>query len=259
MNRYALKIEYAGTPFHGWQTQPGLETVQGAINLALKNLDPLSEGVTGAGRTDAGVHATAQVAHLDLEKAWDTYQLQQALNYYLKPKLISIVESAKVDTNFHARFSAVKRHYLFKIMSRPFPLTLEKNRYWHVRRSLNLEKMRQGAEFLVGRHDFTTFRSTLCQAKSPIKSIDKIEILKINSFMGPSIHIKFEARSFLHNQIRSIIGTLEKVGADNWDPERVKFALFAKNRAECGPVAPPSGLYLTQIDYEKNIFEKEKR
>jgi len=254
MNRFALKIEYEGTQFHGWQTQPGLETVQGAINLAVKNLDAFSEGVTGAGRTDAGVHATGQVAHIDLKKDWDSYQLQQALNFYLKPKLISITASAKVDFDFHARFSAVKRHYLFKILNRNSPLTLEKNRCWHVRHKLDLKKMKKGASYLIGKHDFTTFRSTLCQAKSPVKSIDKIEILKATSSTGSSIQIKFTARSYLHNQIRSIVGTLGKVGSNSWVPEQVHLALLSKNRAACGPVAPAAGLYLYKIDYKSDIF-----
>lgn len=254
MNRYALKIEYAGTQFHGWQTQPDQETVQGAINLAVKNLDPFSEGVMGAGRTDAGVHATGQVAHIDLYKDWDSCQLQRALNFYLKPKLISIIATAKVDSNFHARFSAVKRHYLYKILNRTPPLTLEKNRYWHVSHKLNLEKMKKGASFLIGKHDFTTFRSTLCQAKSPIKSIDKIEIINTPYSIGSSIQIKFTARSYLHNQIRSIVGTLGKVGSNSWEPERVHLALLSKNRAECGPVAPAAGLYLVKIDYKNDVF-----
>ena len=255
MNRYALKIEYAGTPFHGWQMQPGLETVQGALNFVLKKLDPSSDGVVGAGRTDAGVHAVGQVAHLDLRKDWNSSELQQAINFYLKPKLIAITAAEKVNNNFHARFSAMKRHYLFKIMNRKPPLTFQKNKYWLVRKKLDIENMKLGAAHLIGTHDFTTFRSTPCQAKSPVKSLDKIEIFKVNTLMGLSIHIKFEARSFLHNQIRSIMGTLEKVGSNRWSPERVALALKAKSRAECGPVAPPYGLYLTKVAYEANIFD----
>ena len=213
MFRYALKIEYMGTFFHGWQRQENLETVQGAINSALKNLDPICNGITGAGRTDAGVHATGQVAHLDLKKNWDLIPLQNALNFYLKPKLIAIVGVAKVAPDFHSRFSAVKRHYLFKIMNRPAPLTLEKNRFWHVGRPLDIKRMEQAASYLIGKHDFTTFRSSLCQAKSPIKSIDQIRISKKISTMGTTIEVQLEARSFLHNQVRSIVGTLEKVGS----------------------------------------------
>lgn len=255
MNRYALKIEYDGTPFHGWQKQSGLETVQGAINVALKKLDPYCSGVTGSGRTDAGVHAIGQVGHLDLKKNWDSSQLQQALNFHLRPNAICIVACKKVNSNFHARFSAIKRHYIFKIINRRPPLALEENRCWHIRHPLDLEKMKQGASYLIGKHDFTTFRSTLCQAKSPIKTLDKIEIKEVNSLTGPSVIVKFEAQSFLHNQIRSIIGTLEKVGSSSWLPRRVELALVSKSRAACGPVAPPSGLYLTKIDYEENIFD----
>ena len=254
MFRYALKIEYMGTYFHGWQRQENLETVQGAINFALKSLDPFCNGIIGAGRTDAGVHATGQVAHLDLKKNWDPNRLQHALNFYLKPKLIAIIGVAEVDSNFHSRFSAIKRHYLFKIMNRSAPLTLEKHRFWHVGRPLDIKKMEQAASYLIGKHDFTTFRSSLCQAKSPIKSIDLIKISKTNSSEGNTIEVKLEARSFLHNQVRSIVGTLEKVGSKVWPPERVKSALDSKNRSECGPVAPPSGLYLSRVDYPENIF-----
>tara|TARA_A100001011_G_C14175151_1_gene784311 strand:+ start:297 stop:1073 length:777 start_codon:yes stop_codon:yes gene_type:complete len=256
MNRYALKIEYDGTLFHGWQKQQNLDTVQGSIELALKRLDPSSKGITGAGRTDAGVHATGQVAHLDLKKNWNPDQLKQALNFFLKPKLISIVAAAKVDMDFHARFSAVKRYYLYKIINRNAPLTLDINKSWQVRRVLDVEKMNQAAKCLVGTHDFTTFRSSSCQAKSPIKSIDKVKIDSVDSSIGKSIYFKFEARSFLHNQIRSIVGTLEKVGANRWPKNRVILALSAKNRNECGPVAPANGLYLTKIDYKEDIFRK---
>ena len=254
MFRYALKIEYMGTYFHGWQRQKNLQTVQGEINTALKRLDPRCNGVTGAGRTDAGVHATGQVAHLDLEKNWDLTRLKYALNFYLKPKLIAIVGVAKVDANFHSRFSAIKRHYLFKIMNRAAPLTLEKNRFWHVGRPLDIESMEQAASYLIGKHDFTTFRSSLCQAKSPVKSIDQITISKMVSISGTTIEVQLEARSFLHNQVRSIVGTLEKVGSKVWSPERVQSALASKNRSKCGPVAPPSGLYLIHVDYPENIF-----
>ena len=243
-----------GTYFHGWQRQEALETVQGAINSALKNLDPQCNGVTGAGRTDAGVHATGQVAHLDLKNNWDLTRLQYALNFYLKPKLIAIVGVAKVDSNFHSRFSAIKRYYLFKILNRPAPLTLEKDRFWHVGRPLDIKRMEHAASYLIGNHDFTTFRSSLCQAKSPIKSIEKIKISKTISAKGTTIEVRLEARSFLHNQVRSIVGTLEKVGSKVWAPERVESALASKNRSQCGPVAPPSGLYLTQVDYPEKIF-----
>ena len=243
-----------GTYFHGWQRQEKLETVQGAINSAIKKIDPLSSGVTGAGRTDAGVHATGQVAHLDLKKSWDLTRLQYALNFYLRPKLIAIVKVAKVDQDFHSRFSAVKRHYLFRIMNRPAPLTLEKHRFWHVGRPLDVQRMNQAASYLIGKHDFTTFRSSLCQAKSPIKSIEQIKISRSICKIGTTIEVRLEAKSFLHNQVRSIVGTLEKVGSKVWNPERVESALASKNRSQCGPVAPPSGLYLTHVEYPENIF-----
>ena len=255
MNRFALKIEYDGTLFHGWQKQQDVDTVQGSIELALKHLDSSCQCITGAGRTDAGVHATGQVAHLDLSKNWDPKQLKQALNFHLKPKLISIVATAKVNPDFHARFSAIKRYYLYKIINRNAPLTLDINKSWQVRHGLDPEKMTQASKYLIGTHDFTTFRSSLCQAKSPIKSIDKIEIVGCNSSTGTFINFKFEARSFLHNQIRSIVGTLEKVGSNRWPIKRVERALSAKNRNACGPVAPPSGLYLTDIEYDFDVFK----
>ena len=254
MFRYALKIEYDGTLFHGWQKQSQLKTVQGEINLALRNLDNLSEGVTGAGRTDAGVHATGQVAHVDMNTEWEPIKLQNALNYYLKPRPIAIVGAVKVNSNFHSRFSAQERYYLFKILIRPAPLTLDKNRFWHVRRHLDVKKMVEGASYLIGRHDFTTFRSSSCQAKSPIKTIEKIIINETEIELGSVIEIRLKAQSFLHNQVRSIAGTLEKVGSGNWVPEQVGAALSKKNRTACGPVAPPMGLYLTKINYREPIF-----
>ena len=256
MHRYAIKIEYVGTSFHGWQIQPNQETVQGYVNFALQKLDPLAEGVVGAGRTDAGVHATGQVAHLDLAKAWDPDRLQQALNFHLKNKLIAIIACAQTSSNFHARFSATKRHYVYKILNRHPRLTLDRNMYWHVSQILDLKKMNEGAAYLIGKHDFTTFRSSLCQSKSPVKSIDKIKIFSKKSELGSAIHFEFEARSFLHNQIRSIIGTLAKVGSNKWHPKKVKHALIAKDRSKCGPVAPAEGLYLTKVKYKEKIFKK---
>ena len=252
--RYLVRLKYNGSEFNGWQIQPSSPSVQETLEQKLSMLLGMEIKVVGCGRTDTGVHATGQVAHIDFKKAWDPHRLQQALNFYLKPKLISIIASAKVDSDFHARFSAVKRHYLFKILNRTPPLTLDKNRYWHVNHRLDLKKMKKGASYLIGKHDFTTFRSTLCQAKSPIKSIDKIEIINTPYSIGSSIQIKFTARSYLHNQIRSIVGTLGKVGSNSWEPERVNLALLSKNRAECGPVAPAAGLYLVKIDYKNDVF-----
>lgn len=255
MFRYALKIEYDGSNFHGWQKQKNLETVQGAINKSIKFLDPYSEGVTGAGRTDTGVHATGQVGHVDLNRKWDAHELRNAINYHLKPNLIAIIDVVKVSNLFHSRFSAMKRTYLYKIFSRAAPLTLEKNRSWYLRQPLNREKMIDGASYLIGSHDFTTFRSSLCQAKSPLKSIEKISIAQRGYLNGSIIEINIEAKSFLHNQVRSIAGTLEKVGSGHWPPEKVGEVLAAKNRSACGPVAPAAGLYLTKVDYSDKLFQ----
>jgi len=254
MYRYAMKIEYDGTDFHGWQKQRNLSTVQGEMNSAFSNLERDTDGVLGAGRTDSGVHAIGQVAHVDLKRHWPPNQLQKAINFYLKPKPISVAKVQKVDSSFHARFSAIERQYLYRIFVRSYPLTFSKNSFWYIKRNLDIEKMQQGANYLVGTHDFTTFRSSLCQAKSPVKSLKSIKIQQEKDGSGLIIEINFKARSFLHNQVRSIVGTLEKVGSGNWEPSRVKSALTSKNRAECGPVAPPTGLYLKGVLYDKNTF-----
>ena len=254
MFRYAIKIEYDGTNFHGWQKQNSLATVQGTINEALDKLDNSKSGVTGAGRTDAGVHALGQVAHLDTTKNWQISELQNALNYHLKPHPISVIRIAQTSIDFHARFSAVNRHYLFKILIRRSPLTLNKNRFWHVKRLLKIVQMREAAAHLVGQHDFTTFRSSICQARSPIKTIDNILIEKHSSEDESIVEIRIQARSFLHNQVRSIVGTLEKVGSGFWTPKYVAEAVKAKDRAKCGPVAPAHGLYLEKVLYDDLIF-----
>ena len=255
MYRYALIIEYDGTPFHGWQVQRELPTIQGEINIAVAKIQTDFVSVTGAGRTDSGVHATGQVAHLELKKNWETFRLQNALNFHLKPKPISIVKVIKVKHDFHARFSAIERHYQFKLVNRESPLTFQQNRYWLVRKELNLQKMQKAANFLIGSHDFTTFRSSLCQAKSPVKTLRQIEIVSKNNELWPSVEINIKAKSFLHNQVRSIVGTLEKVGSNTWEPEQVAVALKARNRNACGPIAPPCGLYLAKVIYPQNLFK----
>ncbi len=255
MYRYALTIEYDGTNFHGWQIQKKLPTIQGAINFAIAKIQSSFEGITGAGRTDSGVHASGQVAHLELNKNWEPFRLQQALNFHLKPKPIAIIKVNRVVDDFHARFSAIERHYQFKIVNRDSPLTFQQNRYWLVKRKLNIRKMQKAANYLIGCHDFTTFRSSLCQAKSPVKTMKQIEIISTNTELWPSIEINIKAKSFLHNQVRSIVGTLEKVGSNTWEPEQVAAALVAKNRNECGPVAPPYGLYLAKVIYPQNLFK----
>ncbi|MCY1126821.1 tRNA pseudouridine(38-40) synthase TruA [Frigidibacter sp. RF13] len=254
MPRYALKIEYHGGPFSGWQRQAGQPSVQEAIETALRKLEPDAGPIHGAGRTDAGVHATGQVAHAELAKDWDPFRLSEALNFHLKPAPVSILAAARVADDFHARFSATERRYLFRLLSRRAPATHDKGLVWQVQHPLDLTAMREGAAHLVGRHDFTTFRSTLCQADSPVKTLDAIEIDAHPVPHGTEFRFRLRARSFLHNQVRSIVGTLERVGAGGWAPSDVRAALEARDRAACGPVSPPSGLYLTHVSYPEDPF-----
>jgi tRNA pseudouridine38-40 synthase len=255
MPRYALLIDYDGGPFNGWQRQEGGQpTVQAALETALGQLEPGGVTVTGAGRTDSGVHATGQVAHVDLARPWDPYRLTQALNAHLRPAPVVALQAAIVPDDFHARFSARERRYLFRIVSRKSPLTHDAGNAWQIRNSLDLAAMREGAAHLIGKHDFTTFRSTWCQAASPVKTLDEITITEAPYPGGCEIRLQLRARSFLHNQVRSIVGTLEKVGAGHWAPEDVDTALAARDRAACGPVCPPQGLYLTQVRYDPDPF-----
>ncbi|SHM78236.1 tRNA pseudouridine38-40 synthase [Roseovarius litoreus] len=254
MPRYALKVEYDGAPFAGWQRQAEQPSVQGAIEAALARLEPGPHKIAAAGRTDAGVHGLAQVAHCDLVKDWDPFKLMGALNYHLKPAPVAVVACAPVAEDWHARFSAVERRYLFRLLMRRAPETLEAGRVWRVPQRLDVEAMRDGARHLLGKHDFTTFRSSICQAKSPIKTLDALEIEEVAGLGGPELRFHLRARSFLHNQVRSIVGTLERVGAGSWAPEDVKTALEAKDRAACGPVCPPQGLYLAGVGYPQDPF-----
>lgn len=254
MPRYALKIEYHGAPFSGWQRQEGLPSVQGAIEAALARIEPGQHRIAAAGRTDAGVHALAQVAHCDMAKEWDPFRLSEALNYHLKPQPVAIVAAAPVAEGWHARFSATERRYLFRLLVRRAPATHQDGLVWQVRKPLDLDAMRQGAAHLIGFHDFTTFRSTICQAKSPEKTLDEITISETTGLGGAEIHFHLRARSFLHNQVRSIVGTLERVGAGSWAPGDVATALAARDRAACGPVCPPQGLYLAGVGYPDDPF-----
>ena len=254
MPRYALKVEYNGAPFAGWQRQAEQPSVQGAIEAALARLEPGPHTIAAAGRTDAGVHALGQVAHCDLTKDWDPFRLSEALNYHLKPQPAAILACARVDDDWHARFSATERRYLFRLLMRRAPATHDKGLVWHVRNPLDLDAMREGAAHLVGHHDFTTFRSTICQAKSPVKTLDEITIEPASGLSGPELHFRLRARSFLHNQVRSIVGTLERVGAGAWAPADVAAALAARDRAACGPVCPPHGLYLAEARYPDDPF-----
>ncbi len=254
MPRYALKVEYHGAPFVGWQRQRGQSSVQGMIEAALARLEPGPHTIAAAGRTDAGVHALAQVAHCDLERDWTPFRLSEALNHHLKPAPVAIVACALVADDWHARFSALERRYLFRLLMRRAPATLERGLVWQVPRRLDVAAMRAGAAHLVGHHDFTTFRSTICQAKSPVKTLDTLEITEVDGIMGPELHFTLRARSFLHNQVRSLVGSLERVGAGSWQPDDVKTALEARDRAACGPVCPPQGLYLAGVRYGVEPF-----
>lgn len=255
MPRYAILIDYNGAPFHGWQRQPGGQpSVQGRIEAALAQLQPGAHTINGAGRTDTGVHATGQVATFDLIKDWDPFTLAQALNWHLRPAPVVVLAARVVADDFHARFSAVERHYLFRLVARRAPVTHDKGLVWQVQSPLDLAAMQAAAKHLVGQHDFTTFRSSICQAKSAVKTLDDITITEAPYIGGVEYRFALRARSFLHNQVRSIVGTLEKVGSGAWQALDVKTALEARNRMACGPVCPPQGLYLTQVDYRDAIF-----
>jgi len=254
MPRYALRIEYHGAPFAGWQRQADQPSVQGAVEAALAKLEPRDHTIAAAGRTDAGVHATAQVAHCDMEKDWDPFRLSEALNWHLKPEPVAITACALVPDDWHARFSAVERRYLFRLISRRAPLTVEAGLAWRVNHPLSLAPMQEAANHLIGKHDFTTFRSSICQADSPVKTLDELRIEEIARPDGAEFRFHLRARSFLHNQVRSFVGTLERVGAGAWAPQDVKAALDARDRAACGPVCPPDGLYLAGVGYPEDPF-----
>lgn len=254
MVRIALKIEYNGAPFAGWQRQADQPSVQGAIEAALAKLEPGEHTIGAAGRTDAGVHALAQVAHCDLQKDWTPFRLSEALNYHLKPDPVSIIDAAIADDEWHARFSAVERRYLFRILMRRAPSAHQKGLVWQVKNELDIDAMQEGANRLLGNHDFTTFRSSICQAASPVKTLDELRVERVETPWGPEVHFHVRARSFLHNQVRSFVGTLERVGSGTWTPDDVSTALAAKDRAACGPVSPPQGLYLADVIYPKTPF-----
>lgn len=245
MPRYKLTVEYDGRPFAGWQIQADQLTVQGLLTSAVEALSGDKTLVQGAGRTDAGVHARAQVAHVDLTKEWDTDTVRDALNAHLRPHPIAILAAERAADDFNARTSAIRRHYLYRIVNRRADLTLEAGRAWRVPRPLNAATMHTAAQGLVGKHDFTTFRSTECQAKSPMKTLD---ILKAER-AGEDIYVTAVARSFLHNQVRSMVGSLVLVGEGKWSADDLAKALAARDRTACGPVAPPDGLYLMKVDY----------
>ena len=245
MSRYKLVIEYDGTNYVGWQHQPNLPSIQKSIEDAVFSFCQETTEVYGSGRTDAGVHALGQVAHVSLNKEHDPYKVRQGLNFYLKKHSISILSVELVPEDFHARYSAVKRKYIYKMIARPSPLALDKNKAWHIYKPMNLKSMQDGANHLIGLHDFTTFRASECQAKSPVKTIDKIEITQ----EGDSIFFTLEAQSFLHHQVRNIVGTLKLVGEGKWNPDDIKTALEKKDRSAGGTTAPACGLYFHTVLY----------
>jgi len=246
MPRYKLTIEYDGTPFFGWQSQKGGGAVQDVLEDAIEKLCATRLRVQAAGRTDAGVHALGQVAHLDLENAMRPDRLRDALNALMRPNPVAIVEAEEVPETFEARFSAIRRHYLYRIVNRRAPLTLDRGQAWLVNKPLDAEAMHEAAQVLVGTHDFTTFRSTLCQAKSPVKTMEELSV----SRYGEDIEIIARSRSFLHNQVRSIVGSMKLVGEGKWTRRDLERALKAQDRTACGPVSPPDGLYLLKVDYD---------
>ncbi len=243
--RYRLTIEYDGGPFVGWQRQDNGPSIQGVLEEAIFRLCGETITVTGAGRTDAGVHALGQVAHFELAKEFAADKIRDALNHFLRPAPVAVLDAAIVPADFHARFSATARHYLYRILCRRAPPALESGHVWHVVRELDADAMHTAAQTLVGAHDFTTFRAAECQAKSPLKTLDRLDVSRV----GDEIHVNASARSFLHHQVRSMVGSLKLVGEGKWRPRDVADALKDRDRSACGPVAPPDGLYLVRVDY----------
>ncbi|HEU5017074.1 MAG TPA: tRNA pseudouridine(38-40) synthase TruA [Pseudolabrys sp.] len=246
MPRYKLTIEYDGRAFAGWQIQAGQATVQGVVTAAVAAFAGESTLVQGAGRTDAGVHARGQVAHVDLAREWETDTVRDALNAHLRPHGVAVLSAERVGEDFHARTSAVKRHYLYRIVNRRPDLALDAGRAWRVARPLDVEAMQAAAQRLVGKHDFTTFRAAECQARSPVKTLDRLDVLQD----GEEVHVLAAARSFLHHQVRSMVGSLVLVGEGKWSITDLEAALRARDRTACGPVASPDGLYLMRVDYK---------
>ncbi len=245
MPRYKLTIEYDGTPFVGWQAQDNGTSVQGVLMDAVAAFTGERAAVQGAGRTDAGVHALGQVAHVDLAKDWDVDTVRDALNAHLRPHPVAVLAAKQVADTFEARFSAIKRHYLYRIVNRRSDLTLDQHLAWRIPRLLDSNAMHTAAQRLVGKHDFTTFRAAECQAKSPVKTLDRLDVARD----GNEVRVTTSARSFLQNQVRSMVGSLVHVGEGKWSAADLATALAARDRAACGQVAPPQGLYLVRVEY----------
>lgn len=245
MPRYRLTLEYDGSAYNGFQAQTDQPTVQGSVEAAITAFCGETVRLAAAGRTDTGVHATGQVISLDLEKAWPAQTVMNALNAHLVGEAISVLDCEGVEDDWHARFSATGRRYLYRILNRPGPPALDAGRVWHMRKSMDADAMHAAAQALVGLHDFTTFRDVNCQSKSPEKTLDVASVRRV----GEEVHLVFEARSFLHRQVRSMTGTLAEVGLGRWTIDDVATALAARDRTACGPVAPSTGLYLTGVRY----------
>jgi tRNA pseudouridine38-40 synthase len=245
MPRYKLTIEYDGAPFSGWQRQANAPSVQQCLEQALARLTGESIIVRGAGRTDAGVHALAQIAHIDLSKSWRPDTVRDALNAQLRPQPIVVLQAEEVADDFDARFSASCRHYLYRIVNRRAPLALDRGRAWLIRYRIDADAMHRAAQRLIGRHDFSTFRDSECQAKSPIRTLERLDVRR----MGDEVQIHTSARSFLHRQVRSMVGSMVLVGSGKWNADDLQGALERRDRKYCGTVAPAAGLYLFAVDY----------
>jgi tRNA pseudouridine38-40 synthase len=245
MPRYRLLIEYDGGPFVGWQIQAAGASVQGVITDAVERFAGERVNIQGAGRTDAGVHALGQVAHVDLAKAWDTDTVRDALNAYLRPHPVAVLKAEQVADDFDARFSATQRRYLYHIVNRRADLALERERAWRIARPLDAGAMHDAAQRLLGRHDFTTFRAAECQAQSPVKTLDRLDVERV----GDEVRVHAAARSFLHTQVRSMVGSLALVGDGRWSADDLANVLVARDRSACAPLAPPEGLYLVSVAY----------
>ena len=250
MTRWALLLEYDGTRFVGWQRQVTGPSIQSVLEAAAAGLAGGPVTATAAGRTDAGVHATGQVAHLDLARPMSPERMLAALNYHLKPHPVAVLRAAAVPQDWNARFSATGRAYLFRILNRPARPALLAHRAWHLPRPLDLDAMQRAAGHLLGRHDFTSFRAAACQASSPLRTLDRLDVTRV----GEEVHVVAHARSFLHHQVRNMVGTLRLVGEGRWQPDEVATALAARDRAAAGPTAPPDGLYLADVRYPDDPF-----
>ncbi len=250
MTRWALLLEYDGTPFVGWQRQATGPSVQSVLEHAVAQLAGGPAGCTAAGRTDAGVHATGQVAHVELDRQMTPGKLAAALNYHLKPHPVAVLRAAVVPDTFSARFSAIGRAYRYTILNRPARAALHARRVWHVPSVLDAGAMREGAGHLLGRHDFTSFRAAGCQARSPLRTLDRLDVLPD----GDLVHVVAEARSFLHHQVRNMVGSLKLVGEGRWQPADMARALGLRDRSAAGPTAPPDGLFLTGVRYPDGLF-----